>query len=59
MVEIEAAGLLDACHAPRGEAPGDDQPGHDHAWRRQANGTEPRLAIGQYRCDLCAAVWSM
>jgi hypothetical protein len=31
---------------------------HDHAWRKVPAGAGETL-VGEYRCDLCRAVWSL
>jgi hypothetical protein len=43
----------------RPERPADLAP-HDHAWRRmRVNREDEALVLGEYRCDLCAEIWSM
>lgn len=32
---------------------------HDHAWRRVGKDQGRYGTVGEYRCDLCPAVWSM
>jgi hypothetical protein len=33
---------------------------HDHAWRKvHLNTSDPFRIVGEYRCDLCSATWSM
>ena len=31
---------------------------HDHAWRKLPGVADDKL-VGEYRCDLCLAVWSL
>jgi len=31
---------------------------HDHAWRKLPGVGDDKL-VGEYRCDLCLAVWSL
>jgi hypothetical protein len=41
------------------ERPSDVAP-HDHAWRRvRVSRADEALVLGEYRCDLCAEVWSL
>jgi hypothetical protein len=35
------------------------EPDHDHAWRPVRTAPSRYGAVGEYRCDLCSAVWSM
>jgi hypothetical protein len=38
----------------------DEPASHDHAWRKiHLDTSDPFRIVGEYRCDLCAAVWSM
>jgi hypothetical protein len=33
---------------------------HDHAWRKiHLDTSDPFRIVGEYRCDLCSATWSM
>ncbi len=38
-----------------------DEPApHDHAWRKiHLDTSDPFRIVGEYRCDLCSATWSM
>lgn len=41
------------------ERPSDVGP-HDHAWRRvRVSRVDDALVLGEYRCDLCAEIWSL
>jgi hypothetical protein len=36
------------------------EPPHDHAWRKvHLDTSDPYRIVGEYRCDLCSATWSM
>ena len=36
------------------------EPAHDHAWRKvHLDTSDPFRIVGEYRCDLCSATWSM
>jgi hypothetical protein len=37
----------------------DVTPEHDHAWRRVDGSSDLYGGVGEYRCDLCPATWSM
>ena len=32
---------------------------HDHAWRKVPGSVADERLVGEYRCDLCPAVWSL
>jgi hypothetical protein len=46
-------------HADIDEVPS-REPSHDHAWRKvHLDTSDPFRIVGEYRCDLCSATWSM
>lgn len=51
--------MSDVTQTPQGPVAAEPIP-HDHAWRRiRDEVTAPFRVVGEYRCDLCPATWTM
>ncbi len=54
--------MSDVAQQPRRDidAAAPSEPAHDHAWRKvHLDTSDPFRIVGEYRCDLCSATWSM